>query len=154
MPQRIALEKYVRIFFQIGTIFVGMGAVMFLIWEPQVEGRNIGASLSEIYFQDPFLAYVYIASLPFFVILYQIFRGIASIGRDISTTLYALRIIRFCAIIMIGFVMLGEGILFSLESDDRAGGVFLGVLFLVFFVSLLGGTSLLRRFLEKEKTSL
>jgi len=66
MYQRITLEKYVRIFFQIGTIFVGMGAVMFLIWEPQVEGRNINASLSEIYFQDSFLAYVYIASLPYF----------------------------------------------------------------------------------------
>jgi len=154
MYQQVFFGKYVRIFFQIGTFFIGIGALMFLLWEPQVEGRNINASLSEIYFHDPFLAYVYIASLPFFVILYQIFRGIASIGRDMGATLYALRIIRFCAIILIGFVIIGEGILFSFESDDRAGGVFLGVFSLVFFVSLLGGTSLLRRFLEKEKTSL
>ncbi len=103
-------------------VLIGIGALAFLLWEPHVEGRNVNATLFQIYFNDPFLAYAYTASIPFFVALYHALKlaGQADVKR--------LRIIRHCAMAMIGFVAGGEVILLMNTSDDRAGGVFMGVL--------------------------
>ncbi|MCA9152983.1 MAG: hypothetical protein KDA92_26955, partial [Planctomycetales bacterium] len=59
------------IFLQIVIVMIGLAALVFLLWEPQVEGRNKDATQFQIYFQDPFLALVYIGSIPFFAALYQ-----------------------------------------------------------------------------------
>ena len=40
------------------------------------------ATLFEIYFKDPFLAYAYIASIPFFVALYQAFKVLGYAGQN------------------------------------------------------------------------
>ena len=40
----------------------------------------------------------------------------------------ALRTIRLCALAMIGFVAGAEILILMADSDDRAGGVFMGVL--------------------------
>ncbi|MCB0750485.1 MAG: DUF2975 domain-containing protein, partial [Ignavibacteriae bacterium] len=42
--------------------------------------------------------------------------------------LKALRIIKYCAISIIGFAAVGEIIIMLSSSDDRAGGVFMGIL--------------------------
>jgi hypothetical protein len=52
-------------------VLFGIGVLAFMLWEPHLEGRNVHASLFQIYFKDPFLAYAYVASIPFFVGLYQ-----------------------------------------------------------------------------------
>ena len=102
-----------------------------MLWEPHIEGRNAHATLFEIYFKDPFLAYAYVASIPFFVALYQAFKLLGYVGQDrvfSQASLKALRTIKFCALAIIGFVVAGEVIfiLFN-NSDDRAGGVFMGI---------------------------
>jgi Protein of unknown function (DUF2975) len=119
-------------FLRIVIFLVGVGALAFLLWEPRVEGRNAHATLFEIYFKDPFLAYAYIASIPFFVALYQAFKVLGYAGQNkvfSQASIKALRIIKFCALAIIGFVVAGESIfiLFN-NSDDRAGGVFMGIL--------------------------
>jgi hypothetical protein len=91
----------------------------------------VHATLFQIYFEDPFLAYAYIASIPFFVALYQAFRVLGYAGQDKVFSLSAvkaLRTIKACAIAIIGFVALGEVFIMLGESDDRAGGVFMGIL--------------------------
>jgi uncharacterized membrane protein YraQ (UPF0718 family) len=55
------------------VVLMGIGTLVLLLWEPQIEGRNAHATLYQIYFNDPFLAYAYIASIAFFVALYQTF---------------------------------------------------------------------------------
>jgi len=40
----------------------------------------------------------------------------------------AFRTIKYCAIAIIGFVAVGEIIIMLGSSDDRAGGVFMGIL--------------------------
>lgn len=40
----------------------------------------------------------------------------------------ALQIVKYCALVFIGFVVVGEFILLHAESDDHAGGVFMGAL--------------------------
>jgi len=119
------------IFLQAVTVLVGIGAVALLLWEPHIEGRNAHATLFQIYFNDPFLAFAYIASLSFFAGLYQVFRllGYARHNEMFSqASVKAMRTIRFCATAMIGFVAASEIFIMLGDSDDRAGGVFMGVL--------------------------
>ena len=71
-----------------------------MLWEPHVEGRNAHATTFEIYFKDPFLAFAYIASVPFFVGLYQAFKLLGYAGQNKIFTqeaVKALRTIKYCA---------------------------------------------------------
>ena len=69
-------------FLQAAIGIIAMGALALLLWEPHVEGRNAHASLFEIYFKDPFLAFAYVASIPFFAGLYQAFKVLGYIGQE------------------------------------------------------------------------
>ena len=118
-------------FLQGVVVLIGIGALAFLLWEPHIEGRNAHATLFEIYFKDPFLAYAYLASIPFFVALYQAFKVLGYIGQNKAfsqATVKVLRTIKFCALTIIGFVAVGEIFIMLDDSDDRAGGVFMGIL--------------------------
>src|SRR5207237_10769636 len=98
------------IFLQAVIVLIGIGALALMLWEPHVEGRNAHATLFEIYFKDPFLAYAYLASIPFFVALYQAFKVLGYIGENKAfsqATVKALRTIKFCALAIIGFVAVG-----------------------------------------------
>ena len=119
------------IFLQAVIVLIGIGALALMLWEPHIEGRNAHATLFEIYFKDPFLAYAYLASIPFFVALYWAFNvlGYIRLNKAFSqATVKALRTIKFCALVIIGFVALGELFIMLGDSDDRAGGVFIGLL--------------------------
>jgi hypothetical protein len=58
-------------FLQAAVVLIGIGSLALMLWEPHIEGRNAHATTFEIYFKDPFLAYVYVGSIPFFVALYR-----------------------------------------------------------------------------------
>ena len=68
------MKRSSTIFLQIVIVLIGIGALALLLWEPHLEGVNKHATLFEMYFKDSFLAYVYVASIPFFVALYQAFK--------------------------------------------------------------------------------
>jgi len=74
--------KKISIFLQTVIVLIGIGAVALILWEPHIEGRNAHATLFQIYFNDPFLAYAYIASLPVFVALYQAFKVLGYAGQN------------------------------------------------------------------------
>lgn len=127
------------IFFQLFIILIGFAAFVFLLWEPHIEGRNAHSTIYEIYFKDPFLVYVYLASVPFFIALYQVIKVLGYSRRNnfySKASLKALRIIKYCALSHIGFVIIGEIIILSVGSDDRAGGVFMGLLVILISVVL------------------
>src|SRR5215510_1099933 len=95
------MERGSILFLKAVLVLVGIGALALLLWEPHIEGRNAHATLFEIYFKDPFLAYAYIASIPFFVALYQAFKLLGYIGQNQVFSLNsvrALRAIKYCAI--------------------------------------------------------
>src|SRR5687767_2173926 len=88
-------------FLQTVVVLIGVGALALLLWEPHLEGRNAHATPFEIYFKDPFLAYAYVGSIPFFVALYQAFKVLGYAGKDrvfSQAAVKALRIIKLCAI--------------------------------------------------------
>lgn len=126
------MQRAPALFLQFVTVLIGIGVLGLMLWEPQIEGRNIHATQFQIYFHDPFLAFAYIGSIPFFVALYQAFKLLGYAGRDTifsAEGVKAARTAKYCALALIGFVALGEIFIFLAPSDDRAGGVFMGVLF-------------------------
>jgi hypothetical protein len=135
------MNKGATVFLRGVLVLVGIVVLGLLLWEPHLEGRNANATVFEIYFHYPFLAYAYIAAIPFFTGLYQAFRvlGYAAKGEEFSpAALQGLRMIRRCAQAIIAFVLGGEVFLFIQTSDDRAGGVMIGLF--IMFVALVVAT--------------
>jgi hypothetical protein len=131
------------LFLRAVLVLIGIGALALLLWEPHLEGRNAHATLFEIYFKDPFLAFAYVAAIPFFVGLYQAFMVLGYAGRNKEfspSALRSVRTIKYCAIAIIGFVAIGEVIIMSGDSDDRAGGVVIGAFIL--FASIVVATAM------------
>lgn len=144
--------KRSSIFFQVVIVLIGIGALALMLWEPHIEGRNAHATLYEIYFNDPFLAYAYIASVPFFVALYQAFTVLGFMRQNkvfSKASLKAVRTIKYCAISIIGFVAVGEIIIMLDNSDDRAGGVFMGILIILGSVVIAAAAARFERILQK-----
>ena len=133
------------IFLQIVIVLIGVAALALLLWEPQVEGVNKDATQFEIYFQDPFLALVYAGSIPFFIALYQAIKALGYVGRNqvfSPEVVKSLRTIKYCALAVIGFVVLEE--LFILLSGNRdldnpGAPIFMGLL--IAFPSIVVATA-------------
>ena len=120
------------LFLRAVIVLVGVAVLAGLLWEPQVEGVNRNADMVTIYFRDPFIAYVYVGSLPFFYGLYQAFKLLGYVGRGQALSpdaVTALRRIKYCAMAVICFIVGAEAyiILRPNDGDDRAGGVAMGV---------------------------
>ena len=131
------------LFLRVVLVLFGIGALALLLWEPHLEGRNAHATVFEIYFKDPFLAYAYVAAIPFFVGLYHAFKVLGYAGRNKEfspSAVRSVRTIKYCAIAIVGFVAIGEVIIMFGNSDDRAGGVVMGAFF--FFASIVVATAM------------
>jgi hypothetical protein len=139
----IPIRKSSTIFLQVVIVLIGIGALALMLWEPHIEGRNADATISEIYFNDPFLAYAYIASIAFFTALYQVFKLLGYIGRNevfSQRSVKALRTIKYCAMTLIAFIVGAEAYFFIVQSgtEDIAGGVMIGLIMI--FVSVVIAT--------------
>lgn len=118
-------------FLQVVVVLIGIGVLALMLWEPHIEGRNAHATLFQIYFNDPFLAYAYIASTPVFLALYQTFKVLGYVRKNrifSQAAVDALRTIKHCAIAIVGFAVVAEIFIAVGNSDDRSGGVFMGLL--------------------------
>lgn len=128
------MKKIHAVLLQSAAALFGAAVLSFMLWLPPHEGRNVNATLFAVYFKDPFLAYLYIGSVPFFTALYQVFRLLGRAGRGelfTAQNLKALRIIRLCALATAGivagaviFVRVGA----AASGDDPAGFVIPGLL--------------------------
>ncbi|HEY3104891.1 MAG TPA: DUF2975 domain-containing protein [Pyrinomonadaceae bacterium] len=136
------MKRGSTIFLQVVIVLIGIGVLALLLWEPHVEGRNVNATLFEIYFKDPFLAYIYLAFVPFFVGLYQGFKILGYARRDeifLQHSVRALRIIKYCALAIIGFVAVSVIFMIFGDRDDRPAGVFMRIL--ITFPSIVVATA-------------
>lgn len=132
-------------------VVIAIAAAAFLLFEPHVEGRNAHATLFEIYFKDPFLAYAYVGSIPFFLGLYHAYKLLTFAGRNNELSRPAAdsaRTIKRCAIALIAFVAGGEVFIMLSESDDRAGGVVMGAVIAFASILVAAGASALERALR------
>ena len=118
--------------FLIGVLFlIAIGALAGMIWFPQTEGRATHLDLISIY-TDPFLLYGYMASIPFFVGLYQVFKLLHLIDADKAFSqdaVHTLKNMKFASLSLIGCIALAEFyIRFFVHGDDPAGPTALGIL--------------------------
>ena len=135
------MKRGSTIFLQVVLVLLGIGVLAALLWEPQVEGRNVHATQFEIYFNDPFLAYIYLAFIPFFVGLYQAFKLLGYARRNemfSPRAVRGLRIIKYCASATAIFILgaLAYIFIFVRGTDDIAGGVAMGV-FIIFLSAVI-----------------
>jgi len=146
------MKKSSTIFLQVIIVLIGIGALALLLWEPRIEGRNAHATNFEMYFKDPFLALVYIGSIPFFAALYQAFKVLGYAGQNkifSQAAVKALRTIKYCALAIIGFVVVEEiFIMLNHGSDDAAGGVFMGILITFGSVVIATAAAMFERILQ------
>src|SRR5262245_46112240 len=127
------MKRSSTIFLQAVIVLIGIGVFAAMLWEPNLEGRNAHATVLQVYFHDPFLAYVYLGSVPFFVGLYQVFKVLGYAGRNklfSQAALNALRTIKYCALMTAGAIVAADAFLMIAarsSGDDPAGAVALGV---------------------------
>ena len=126
------MNRSLALLLQVIVALVGLAVLTFLLGEPHFEGRNVHATTFEIYFHDPFLAYVYVGSIPFFIALWQAFKLLADFRRSQAFshgTVRAMGTIKRCAITLVGFVA-GATIFILMcgDKDDRPAGVVMSAL--------------------------
>lgn len=118
-------------FLKVVIILIASGVLAGLIWFPQTEGRAVNLDLISIY-TDPFIIYGYIASIPFFIGLYQAFKFLNFIDANKAFTqgaINTLRNIKFASLSFIVFIILAVlYIRFFAHGDDPAGPTALGIL--------------------------
>ena len=148
------MKKSSTVFLQIVIILIGIGVLVAMLWEPHLEGRNVHATLFEIYFNDPFLAYVYIGSIPFFTALYQAVKVLGYIGKNKTFsqgTVKGLGMIKYCALITAGAIVAADiFIIIAARSskDDSAGAVMLGIIATFASIVIAAAAAIFERVLQ------
>jgi hypothetical protein len=149
------MKKITAKFLQAVATLIGLGAFVFLLWEPHLEGRNAHATLFEIYFKDAFLAYAYAASIPFFTALYQAFKALGYAGQGKASSpesLKALRTIKYCAILFACLIAAPVAYLFIVRpGDDIAGGVAMGLFLIILSATMAAVAARFERSLQRRE---
>jgi hypothetical protein len=145
------MKRSSTIFLQVVIVLIGLGALAFMLWEPHVEGVNAHATVFQMYFNS-FVAFAFIASIPFFVALYQAFKLLGYVGQNqvfSPEAVRALRTMKYCALAIVGFVAVSVIFMISADRDDRPAGVFMRLL--VTFPSIVVATAaaIFERILQK-----
>lgn len=137
------MKKGATYFLQVIIILFGLGVLAFLVIEPRLEGRNVGGTFVHTYFTDPFLVYVYVASILFFTVLWQALKLLTLVRKNIvfsAAALSSLRKIKYCAFIFAGAIVAADVyVRMTVKGDDDpAGAIMLGMV--VTFISIVMGT--------------
>ncbi len=135
------MKKGSTIFLQVIIVLIGIGALAFMLWEPHVEGVNKHATVFQMYFNS-IVAYAFMASIPFFMALYQAFKLLGYVGHNkvfSQEAVKALRTMKYCALAIIGFVAVSVIFMIGGDRDDRPAGVFMRIL--VTFPSIVVATA-------------
>ena len=138
------MKRASTIFLQIVIVFIGLGVLTLMLRMPLFEGRNVNATLFQVYFNDPFLAYVYTASIAFYASLFQAYKLLNCIRQNqlfSQAAIKYLMTIKYCAIALAGFILGAEAYFFIalFGKDDIAGGVMMGIILI--FISIVVATT-------------
>ena len=137
------MKKTSTIFLQVVIVLIALIALVVMIRMPLTEGRATTLDLFHIY-ADPFILYGYLASIAFFVALYQAFKLLGYIGQNKVFSLdsiQALRKIKYCGIAL-GVLIALAGLyikIFHAPGDDPAG--FLALSIVTIFISIVIATA-------------
>lgn len=137
-----AMKQVSTLFLKIVISLIALGALVSMIWFPQTEGRATNLDLISIY-TDPFIIYGYIASVPFFVALYQAIKLLGLVDKNkifSQLSVKAVRNIKNCSIAIVGFLVVAIlYIRITAQGDDPAGPTMVG--FIAIFTSVVIATA-------------
>ncbi|GHO81687.1 membrane protein [Ktedonobacter sp. SOSP1-85] len=124
------MKKGSTLFLRLVICLIAIGVLAGMIWFPQTEGRATNLDLISIY-TDPFIIYIYIASISFFVGLYQAFKLLHFIDANKAFSqdaVHTIKTMKFASLSLIGFIALAVFyIRFFVHGDDSAGPTMLGI---------------------------
>ena len=140
------MKRSSTIFLQVVIVLIVIVALAIMIRFPLTEGRAANLDLFSIY-ADPFIIYGYLASIAFFVALYQAFKLLGYIGQNKVFSLNsvrALRTIKYCAIVLSILIVMAALYIRIFhakgdEGDDPAG--FIAVCIVTTFISIVIATA-------------
>ncbi|OGH85349.1 MAG: hypothetical protein A2294_01085 [Candidatus Magasanikbacteria bacterium RIFOXYB2_FULL_38_10] len=139
------MKKSSTIFLQVVIMLIGIVALAIMIRFPLTEGRAANLDLFSIY-ADPFIIYGYLASIAFFVALYQAFKLLGYIRQNKVFSLESvksLRNIKYCAIVLSCFIVIAAiyiRVSFNGNADDDPAG-FIAVSIVAIFISIVIATA-------------
>src|SRR3989344_7759434 len=102
------MKRSSTLFLKVILCLIAIGALAGMIWFPQTEGRAANLDLIDIY-SDPLIIYIYIASIPFFIGLYQAFKLLKFIDANKAFSQGAvntLKNMKFASLSLIAFIVL------------------------------------------------
>lgn len=148
------------LFLKFVLCLIGLVVLAVMLWFPQTEGRAANLDLVSIY-RDPFIIYLYIASIPFFTALYQAYKILGYIDKNeqgsstskifSQDSVKAVRNIKYCAITFAGFIAVATAYIFVMSkatNDDGAGAVAVGIITIFASSVLATATAVLQRLLQ------
>lgn len=140
------------IFLRAVIVLIGIGVLAGMIRFPLIEGRAANLDLFHIYW-DPFIWYAYVASIPFFVSLFQAFKLLGLIGKNKVFSLNsvrALRTIKYSAITEIAAILIAVVYIrmFHAKDDDPAGFIALGIVAAFISVVFASAAAVAQKLLE------
>jgi hypothetical protein len=135
------MKKSSTLFLKVVILLITVIALAAMIRFPQTEGRAANLDLISIY-ADPFIVYLYIASLPFFTALYQAFRLLELINQNNIFSPAAVKVvqnIKYSAMALLGLLTVAVSYVFVLSkttTEDGAGAIVVGLV-LIFTSSVI-----------------
>jgi hypothetical protein len=101
-----------------------------------------------LYLAYVYFALAYLATIPFFICLHQIFKLLNYVGQNSAfsmPSINALRNIKYCIFTFIFLIMIGELLLPLFPEEDIAGIVALGIYASIILLSITAFTNVLQK---------
>src|SRR4051794_19600164 len=108
------MKRGSTVFLKIIIVCIAIVVLAWMIVFPQLEGRATNLDLISIY-SDPLIIYGYLASIPFFVALFQTFKLLGYVDKDTMFSQTAIRVVRtikYCVMTIPVFILAGRLISF------------------------------------------
>ena len=121
------LRKSSTTFLKFALLIIATPILAGLLYFPQVEGRATNLNQFEIY-SDPFIIYIYIASISFFIGIYQAIKLLGLIEQNKAFTQAAvkrLRNMKLSALALMFFIIGALPVIFPFAQEDDVPGVVL-----------------------------
>ena len=146
-------------FLQGVIILFGIGAIAVLTLLPLTEGRAANLDLLSIY-TDPFILFCYVASIPFFIVLYKMFNLLGNIRQGIAFSVLSVRTLRAIKLysVLLNILILIAGLyilIYHDKEDDPAGFLSLCIISILLILLFVTAVTVVEKTLKKglEKRS-
>ena len=119
------MKRGSTLFLKVVICLIAIGVFAAMIWFPRTEGRAKNLDLMEIYL-DPFIVYIYVASIPFFIALFQAIKLLGYVDMNKIYTQAAVKTVRNikrCALAIVGFMIVAIFYIRVMAQGDDASGL-------------------------------